>query len=338
MFGIIRGCGLEPCQREEWKAHYCGLCMALGKYHGQAARMMLNGDGVLLSVLCEAQSRQLYERTVHRCLFAGGKALPVADPDAPGPGYASLVSAFMASALISDHIRDGDGRIRYAKGFFSNLARKWHQSARNLSSVFGFEPESIEKQLQQQNIAEQCTGRDFLFWSQPTELAAAAAAVHTAKICHMPQNLEPLFEIGRMFGRILFLLDSYRDYAQDQAGKKFNALARSFLLHQMQENARMLFGFAHEELRKNFAKLRLFHPDTAESLFTVQLSRIGEQCLAMSPGILNEKAKKRKFSDRFGCSRNCHCDCCCDDCCECAECGDNSGCDCGSCCDGCDCG
>ncbi|MGE0087568.1 MAG: DUF5685 family protein [Desulfococcaceae bacterium] len=334
MFGIIRGCGLERRHREDWKAHYCGLCLALGKYHGQSARMMLNGDGVMLSVLCEAQSRQKYKKTNHRCLFAGAKARLIVHPDAPGPGYGSLVSAFMASALISDHIQDRDSRICYAKSFFSHLAGKWHQSARSLSRVFGFDSDSIEKQLLCQNIVEQCTGRDFLFYSRPTELAAAAAAVHTARICHMPQNLEPLSEIGRMFGRIIFLLDSYRDYAQDQAQKKFNALARSFPLHQVQENARMLFCHAHEEIRKNFAQLRLFHPDTAEALFTGHLGRIGEQCLTMSLGILKEKAKKRKFSDKCGG----HCDCCCDDCCECTECGDSSGCDGCNCCDGCDCG
>jgi len=334
MFGIIRGCGLDHRQRQDWKAHYCGLCLALGKYHGQTARLMLNGDGVLLSVLCEAQSRQKYERTRHRCVFARGKAVSVIHPDAPGPGYGSLVSAFMSAAVISDHIQDRDSRVVYAKKIFSKLAAKWHKSAGNLSPVFRFDPDSIEKQLRQQDRVEKCTGMDFLFYSQPTELAAAAAAVHTARISHMPQNVEPLSEIGRMFGRILFLLDSYRDYAQDQAGKKFNALARSFPLYQVQEKAQMLFASAHGQLQKNFAKLSLFHPDTAATLFTGHLGKIGEQCPAISPEIPEQKAGKHGFCDRFGG----HCDCCCDDCCECTQCGESSGCGDCNCCDGCDCG
>ncbi len=39
-------------------AHLCGLCLALRGDHGQLARVVTNYDGLLVSVLTEAQSER----------------------------------------------------------------------------------------------------------------------------------------------------------------------------------------------------------------------------------------------------------------------------------------
>lgn len=39
---------------KEWMAHLCGLCLTLRGEHGQAARLVTNYDGLLVSVLVEA--------------------------------------------------------------------------------------------------------------------------------------------------------------------------------------------------------------------------------------------------------------------------------------------
>ena len=58
MFGIVR-----PCRHRlrcglfgEWAAHLCGLCLTLRDLHGQSARLVTNYDGLLVSVLTEAQN------------------------------------------------------------------------------------------------------------------------------------------------------------------------------------------------------------------------------------------------------------------------------------------
>ncbi|MYV97225.1 DUF5685 family protein, partial [Streptomyces sp. SID3343] len=60
MFGIIRPCRhrLSEKLQTEWMAHLCGMCLALRDDHGQAARVATNYDGLIISVLVEAQSER----------------------------------------------------------------------------------------------------------------------------------------------------------------------------------------------------------------------------------------------------------------------------------------
>jgi hypothetical protein len=58
VFGIIR-----PCRHRlggelgaAWQAHLCGMCLSLRDDHGQAARLATNYDGLVISVLVEAQA------------------------------------------------------------------------------------------------------------------------------------------------------------------------------------------------------------------------------------------------------------------------------------------
>jgi hypothetical protein len=58
MFGIIRPCrhSLPGDLHAAWSAHLCGLCLALRDGHGQIARVATNYDGMIISVLVEAQN------------------------------------------------------------------------------------------------------------------------------------------------------------------------------------------------------------------------------------------------------------------------------------------
>lgn len=74
MFGIIR-----PCRHQlggelgaAWQAHLCGMCLALRGEHGQAARLATNYDGLIISVLAEAQADSAPERkAAGRCALRG---------------------------------------------------------------------------------------------------------------------------------------------------------------------------------------------------------------------------------------------------------------------------
>ena len=58
MFGIIRPCRhrLGGELAAAWQAHLCGMCLSLRDDHGQAARLATNYDGLVISVLAEAQA------------------------------------------------------------------------------------------------------------------------------------------------------------------------------------------------------------------------------------------------------------------------------------------
>jgi len=259
MFGIIKGCGcnLSRVEKQNWIAHVCGLCLTLGKHHGQISRLTTNCDAALLSVLCEAQSPEPVQKVSNICPLRRFRRTEVVAVSNPGIQYAASMSVLMAATKIADHIKDGDTWFRYVPGFFAGFPRKWMQAARRTAGALGFRSEFIETQTQRQLELEQQASGDFCFYSQATEKAVGTAFCHTAVIAGYPQNADVLYQMGQMFGRIMYLLDSYRDYVVDVAGNKFNALARCFGKHELRQRTKPLFRQAHAKLKHHFDRLAL---------------------------------------------------------------------------------
>ncbi|WP_257135228.1 DUF5685 family protein, partial [Streptomyces sp. wa1063] len=113
MFGIVRPCThrLSEGLRVEWMAHLCGLCLALRADHGQFARIVTNYDGLIVSVLTEAQAGRTSEgrRTAGPCPLRAMRTAPVAKGE--GARLAAAVSLVLASAKVRDHVADRDGLL-----------------------------------------------------------------------------------------------------------------------------------------------------------------------------------------------------------------------------------
>ncbi|GAA4991866.1 hypothetical protein GCM10025734_19490 [Kitasatospora paranensis] len=88
MFGIIRPCrhSLSEGLRSSWLAHLCGLCLALRDDHGQLARTATNYDGLIVSVLVEAQAPRSAggRRTAGPCPLRGMRTAEVARGEGRG--------------------------------------------------------------------------------------------------------------------------------------------------------------------------------------------------------------------------------------------------------------
>ncbi|NBH05502.1 DUF5685 family protein, partial [Amycolatopsis sp. SID8362] len=81
MFGIIRPCRhrLSEGLHADWLAHLCGLCLTLRDEHGQLARVVTNYDGLIISVLLEAQTdRGGLRRDAGPCPLRGMRTASVA--------------------------------------------------------------------------------------------------------------------------------------------------------------------------------------------------------------------------------------------------------------------
>ncbi|WP_343236609.1 DUF5685 family protein, partial [Streptomyces griseus] len=113
MFGIVRPCThrLSEGLRVEWMAHLCGLCLALRADHGQFARIVTNYDGLIVSVLTEAQTglTPADRRTAGPCPLRAMRTAPVAKGE--GARLAAAVSLVLASAKVRDHVADRDGLL-----------------------------------------------------------------------------------------------------------------------------------------------------------------------------------------------------------------------------------
>ncbi|WP_278045447.1 DUF5685 family protein, partial [Actinomadura fibrosa] len=87
MFGVVRPCRHVLCGSlfQDWMAHLCGLCLTLRAEHGQAARLVTNYDGLLVSVLVEAQAPERSPRSCARVSVRASRTRPAASSRIESP-------------------------------------------------------------------------------------------------------------------------------------------------------------------------------------------------------------------------------------------------------------
>ncbi|GLW51850.1 hypothetical protein Stsp02_75100 [Streptomyces sp. NBRC 14336] len=231
MFGIIRPCRhrLGEGMRTEWMAHLCGLCLALRGEYGQFARVATNYDGLIVSVLTEAQSERTgdWRRGAGPCPLRGMRSADVAQGE--GARLAATVSLVLAAAKVRDHVADGDGLFgrRPVTLAARRIADGWERAGAVGGQGLGFDTavllDAVERQAQIERRTG--TGDSLLAVTEPTETATAAAFAHTAVLAGRPGNTEPLAEAGRLFGRLAHLLDAVEDLDADRASGAWNPIA-----------------------------------------------------------------------------------------------------------------
>ncbi|MEV6948755.1 DUF5685 family protein [Streptomyces sp. NPDC051172] len=230
MFGIVRPCRhrLGENLKSQWVAHLCGLCLALRKDHGQFARVVTNYDGLLISVLTEAQAERAaaWRRTAGPCPLRGMRTATVAQGE--GARLAAAVSLVLASAKVRDHLADGDGLLARKPVALAarRVASSWDAAGARTGSAVGFDTAVLVDAVDRQTGVEALAGpgTPVLTVTEPTETATAAAFAHTAVLAGRPGNAEPLAEAGRLFGRLAHLLDAVEDRETDAASGAWNPL------------------------------------------------------------------------------------------------------------------
>ncbi|WP_314253310.1 DUF5685 family protein [Streptomyces kutzneri] len=230
MFGIVRPCTHRLGERfkAEWTAHLCGLCLALRGDHGQFARIVTNYDGLLVSVLTEAQSGTAPEarRTAGPCPLRGMRTASVAQGE--GARLAAAVSLVLASAKVRDHVADRDGLLARAPmaAAARKVARGWDRAGARTGASLGFDTavlvDAVDRQAGIETLAG--PGTSVLVVTEPTETATAAAFAHTAQLAGRPGNAPALAEAGRYFGRLAHLLDAVEDQGADAVAGAWNPL------------------------------------------------------------------------------------------------------------------
>jgi hypothetical protein len=252
-------------------AHLCGLCLTLRDLCGQNARLVTNYDGLLVSVLTQAQNPGMTPfRTAGPCALRGFRRAEVADAGGLGVQLAAAVSLVIAAAKIRDHISDRDGVYsrRAIASAVQHAASHWQAGGERVSAAIGFDAAVLTSAVDRQAEIEQTGGLTVPEITEPTETAVSAAFAHTAVLAGQPPNAEPLAEAGRNFGRIVHLLDAVEDLQVDAAASAYNPLlATGTTLAQAQEYC----GKALLGLRTAIAGIHL--PDRAltESLLVTEV-------------------------------------------------------------------
>ncbi|MCV7030016.1 DUF5685 family protein [Mycobacterium sherrisii] len=230
MFGIIRPCRhrLGGELAAAWTAQLCGLCLALRDDYGQSARIATNYDGLVVSLLVEAQAAEKpTRRKAGPCPLRGMRRAEVATGDCAR--LAAVVSLALAAARVRDHVDDHDGVVG-ATGVrppARRLAERWVRQGTEAGHALGFDTGVLVAAMDRQAELEASAGpgSSLLTVTEPTETAVAQAFAHTAVLAGRSDNQAPLREIGQLFGRIAHVLDAVEDYDEDLARGKWNPLA-----------------------------------------------------------------------------------------------------------------
>ncbi|GGJ02614.1 hypothetical protein GCM10010121_011310 [Streptomyces brasiliensis] len=334
----------------------CGLCLALRGDHGQFARVVTNYDGLLISVLTEAQSERAggWRRAAGPCPLRGMRTASVAQGE--GARLAAAVSLVLASAKVRDHVADGDGVLarRPVAAAARRVADSWGRAGARSGSAVGFDTGLLVDAVDRQTGIEALAGpgTPVLTVTEPTETATAAAFAHTAVLAGRPGNAESLAEAGRLFGRLAHLLDAVEDRETDATSGAWNPLA---VTGTSLDEARRLADDAVHGIGLALREVQFTDGRLAHLLLAHELERSVDRSFGTIPsGGEPPRLEKRGFwagcavatglcctckvccADEFegpwsrrrrqGCCSNCDCSCC--EACECCEC-----CECCSCCD-----
>ncbi|ORA11045.1 DUF5685 family protein [Mycobacterium asiaticum] len=368
MFGIIRPCRhrLGGELTAAWRAQLCGLCLALRDDYGQAARIATNYDGLIVSLLVEAQSdRQPTRRTAGPCPLRGMKRADVATGECVR--LAAVVSLALAAAKVRDHVDDQDGLAGVAavRPAARRIAERWVRRGTDTGYALGFDAGVLIAAMDRQTALEATAGpgSSLLEVTEPTETAVAAAFAHTAVLAGRPANAAPLAEIGQLFGRVAHLLDAVEDYHHDLAHGKWNPLAATETpvaqVRALCDDAvlgielalndvdftdgrlprRLLTKELHRAVSRTFggSASRANYPGSGTPHGQQDGINFGDQAFGNFPGAPGEIPPEVQPKKKEGCWNtctdacccDCECECCCDTCCE----GDGCCCDCGDCCD-----
>ncbi|WP_308209800.1 DUF5685 family protein [Actinomadura madurae] len=185
MFGVVRPCRHVLCGSlfKDWMAHLCGLCLTLRAEHGQAARLVTNYDGLLVSVLVEAQAPELSpRRKAGPCALRGMQTAEVVTARAQGARLAAAASLLLAAGKTRDHVADGDGPYarRLVAAAAGRAAGRWDAAGERTGAAVGFDPAVLRDAVARQPALESTPGLGLLDLTEPTETAVAAVFAHTA--------------------------------------------------------------------------------------------------------------------------------------------------------------
>ncbi len=213
MFGyvIIAGELLSKERQERYRAHYCGLCHALGKRHGQLSRLTLSYDVtflyMLLSSLYEPDATEGLARCLPHPIKPHGYVLnEIAD-------YCCDMNIALAYHKCLDDWQDDKSLM----GFGSAEALK--HAYQRVYALYPDKCREIERCLKAIHEVE-ARGGD-------TPDAAANLSARMLGVIYRYRDdmwAPALGAIGEGLGRFIYLMDAYDDLEADLRKERYNPL------------------------------------------------------------------------------------------------------------------
>lgn len=251
MFGLMQfhACRKTDEERARQRLLYCGTCKSIGTLYGQASRLFLNNDVVFLAQLLDRIASPDNKSSDPKNNLANAYrnyncfALPLESEIPKTMRVASAVCVALAGLKVEDQLEDTrSGALKNKWTVAAKVYSKSFRSCFDELESFGF-PRNVFAQLtQRQSDAERLAnvdsesnsiGRLDQFADETAHVTGvvfrhAALAVGSSSECAGTME-----EVGRAFGKIIYLLDALDDYRKDWRRKQFNAVSSAFAFNSM---------------------------------------------------------------------------------------------------------
>jgi hypothetical protein len=222
MFGVVQPSIplLSPEERSRFSASYCNLCASLGFEYGVTSRFLVVHDIATLGWLFEGDTRTSQPFAAYNCLKGGTLGRRRDQPLPLRNRFLAAISAYAIGVKVKDDLQD--------RGSLTARASEWlfgptfEQSKATLAET-GFDVASLETTIKAQQQVEQSAERKLDVASEPTAAAYAQVSEYCSATAGEFVSSNTARAMGAAIGRCVYLLDAYRDYAQD-IGRSFNPL------------------------------------------------------------------------------------------------------------------
>jgi len=213
LFGYvtIAGSVLPPERQARYRAHYCGLCQALGKRHGPVGQMTLSYDVTFLYLLLSSLYEPEETTGTARCVPHPFK--PHAYVHNELADYCCDMNIALAYHKCRDDWQDDHSPVGRAE---AALLQKSYDRVQQLY------PEKC-------HVIEQCLADLAKLEKEQPEALDEAANLSARMLGALYRYQEDLWadtleRMGQALGRFIYLMDAYDDLEKDIRRGRFNAL------------------------------------------------------------------------------------------------------------------
>ena len=198
---------------------YCGTCKCLHRHHGLWSRLLLNFDLVLLGEILTAH----HTAPPHR--YNNGLCFSIPKSSDFSPLHRMIADLHLVFLHLKrlDAERDGD---QFWVRHFSKLMESDIQRAIDNLALQGLPHQLWEDYLHAQWRLESMT-LSVTEYAGPTEALCRTIVRVAGALAQTPLEATVLDQLGRAFGRWLYLADAFKDIEDDLRRKRFNAFTHS---------------------------------------------------------------------------------------------------------------
>ncbi len=198
---------------ETFRAYYCGLCEAIGRYGSQTARLGLSYDMAFLAVLLSAVEESETQFTPRRCIVHPGMKRKRAG-ETRGIVYAAKMSVLLGYLKFADDWHD-DKSPKAAAGMLA-----YRRAVKRAEEGCAEEYEFIRRMLKEQSRIEEEGCRDIDLAADPfANILKTLFAPPYITDMAMRRTLEWM---GYNTGRWIYITDAFCDMEKDMETKSYN--------------------------------------------------------------------------------------------------------------------